>query len=94
MASLFEYRRMPRPRRPESRWGYLSSMFVREELRNRGVGSALLNTIIAAADQRCYARVVVSPTRRSMPFYRRAGFAVPDDPVGDDRLLVLSSRGG
>jgi len=38
MASLFEYRRMPRPARPDSRWGYVSNMFVREDLRNRGIG--------------------------------------------------------
>ena len=31
MASLFEYRRMPRPGRDDSRWGYLSNMFVRDE---------------------------------------------------------------
>src|SRR5579859_371975 len=34
MASLWEYRRMPRPGRPDSRWGYLSNMFVREEFRD------------------------------------------------------------
>jgi GNAT superfamily N-acetyltransferase len=87
MASLFEYRRMPRPGRPDSRWGYVSNMFVREDLRNRGIGSALLDAIITAADDRGYARLVLSPSERSIPFYRRAGFRVPD---GDDRLLVRS----
>jgi GNAT superfamily N-acetyltransferase len=88
MASVFEYRRMPRPGRPASRWGYVSNMFVREEVRNRGVGSALLSAIIAAAEERGYARLVLSPSARALPFYRRAGFVVPDDAVGDDRLLV------
>jgi hypothetical protein len=37
MASMFEYRRMPHPGRPDSRWGYVSNMFVREELRDRGI---------------------------------------------------------
>ena len=41
MASVFEYHRMPRPGRPDSRWGYISNMFVREDFRTRGVGSAL-----------------------------------------------------
>jgi GNAT superfamily N-acetyltransferase len=90
MASLFEYRRMPRPGRPDSRWGYVSNMFVREDLRNRGIGAALLDTLIAAADDRGYARLVLSPSARSIPFYRRAGFRVPDDGAGDDRLLVRS----
>jgi GNAT superfamily N-acetyltransferase len=92
MASVFEYRRMPRPGHPDSRWGYVSNMFVREDLRNRGIGSALLTTIIGAADERCYARLVLSPSARSLPFYRRAGFVVPDDAAGDDRLLMRPGR--
>jgi GNAT superfamily N-acetyltransferase len=92
MASLFEYRRMPRPGRPDSRWGYVSNMFVREGLRDRGIGSSLLSAVIAAADERGYARLVLSPTERALPFYARAGFVVPDDAVGDDRLLVRPAR--
>jgi GNAT superfamily N-acetyltransferase len=88
MASMFEYRRMPRPGRPDSHWGYVSNMFVREDFRNRGIGSALVTAIITAADERRYARLVRSPTARALPFYRRAGFVVPDDTAGDDRLLV------
>jgi GNAT superfamily N-acetyltransferase len=88
MASLFEYRRMPRPDRPDSRWGYVSTMFVREDVRDRGVGSALLAAIVSAADERGYARLVLSPTARSLRFYRRAGFIVADAAAGDDRLLV------
>jgi GNAT superfamily N-acetyltransferase len=93
MASMFEYRRMPRPGRPDSRWGYVSNMFVREALRNRGIGSALLGAVIATADERRYARLVLSPSARALPFYRRAGFLVPDEGVGDDRLLVRPGRG-
>ena len=88
MASLFEYRRMPRPGRPDSRWGYVSNMYVREGFRNRGIGSALLARIIATAEQRSYPRLVLSPSARAVPFYRRAGFTAPDDAAGDDRLLV------
>jgi GNAT superfamily N-acetyltransferase len=92
MASLLEYRRMPRPGRPDSRWGYLGNMFVREDARNRGIGTALLHAVIAAADERAYARLVLSPSERSVVFYRRAGFVVPDDGAGGDRLLVRSGR--
>jgi GNAT superfamily N-acetyltransferase len=89
MASMLEYRRMPRPGRPDSRWGYVGNMFVREHLRNQGIGSALLAAIIAESRARGYARLVLSPTATAVPFYRRAGFIVPDDHAGDDRLLVL-----
>jgi GNAT superfamily N-acetyltransferase len=93
MASMFEYRRMPRPGRRDSRWGYVSNMFVREELRNRGIGSALLAAAVAAADERGYARLVLSPSAESVSLYRRAGFVVPDEAVGDHRLLVRPGGG-
>jgi GNAT superfamily N-acetyltransferase len=67
MASLFEYRRMPRPGRRDSRWGYVSNMFVLEEYRNRGIGSALLAAIVAAADHRRYVRLVLSPSQAATP---------------------------
>jgi GNAT superfamily N-acetyltransferase len=88
MASLLEYRRMPRPGRPPSAWGYVSNMFVYEHLRDRGIGSALLEAVVAAAEERRYARLVLSPSERALPFYRRAGFVVPDEAAGGDRLLV------
>jgi len=49
---------------------------------------ALLAAIVAAADERSYVRLVVSPSKRALPFFRRAGFVVPHDTAGDDRLLV------
>jgi GNAT superfamily N-acetyltransferase len=93
VASLFEYRRMPKPGRPDSRWGYVGNMFVREELRGRGIGSALLDAIVAAADARGYARLVLSPSPQALAFYRRAGFVVPGETSDGDRLLVRPGRG-
>jgi GNAT superfamily N-acetyltransferase len=88
MATMLEYRRMPRPGRLDSRWGYVGNMFVREDARNRGIGSALLAAIVAAADVRGYARLVLSPSPRAVPFYERAGFVVPDAAAGGHRLMV------
>jgi GNAT superfamily N-acetyltransferase len=88
MASLFEYRRMPRPGRLDSRWGYVGNMFVRRERRNRGIGSALLAAITAAADARGYVRLVLSPTTRAIPLYRRAGFV----PAGGQEGELLLAR--
>jgi GNAT superfamily N-acetyltransferase len=91
IATLYEFRRMPRPGRMDSRWGYLGNMFVRAECRNRGVGSALIRAVIEAAEQRRYVRVVLSPTARSVPFYRRAGFVDADNAAGE-RLLMRPNR--
>ena len=88
MASLFEYRRMPRPSRPDARWGYVSNVFVREDFRKRGIGSTLLGAVIAAADERSYVRLVLSPSARALPFFRRAGFSIADDDATGALLLI------
>jgi GNAT superfamily N-acetyltransferase len=88
MASMLEYRRMPHPGRPDSRWGYISNMFVRAELRRRGIGSALLGELIAAGRERRYARLVLSPSEEAISFYQRAGFVSPEQTAGVARLLV------
>ena len=93
LASLFEYRRMPKPGRPPEAWGYVGNMFVREDRRNRGVGTLLLDTLVATADARGYARLVLSPSLRSLPFYARAGFVPAGEAAGDDRLLVRPGPG-
>jgi GNAT superfamily N-acetyltransferase len=88
MASLLEYRRMPRPRVPPSRWGYVSNMYVSPHLRDRGIGAALLHAVVATADDRGYVRLVLSPSERSISLYRRAGFVDAGPDAGADRLLV------
>jgi GNAT superfamily N-acetyltransferase len=92
LASMLEYRRMPRPDRLDSCWGYVGNMFVREDLRNRGIGAALLAAIIGESDARRYARLVLSPTERAVPLYRRAGFVDADAAVGNDRMMVRVAR--
>jgi GNAT superfamily N-acetyltransferase len=79
MVSLVEYRRMPKPGQPVSRWGYVGHMFVREDARNRGIGTQLLAVLVAAADQRGYVRLVLSPSPRATSFFRRFGFEVADE---------------
>jgi GNAT superfamily N-acetyltransferase len=88
MASVFEYRRMPKPGREDSAWGYVGNLFVREDSRNRGIGSALLSEIIAAAQKRRYARLVVSPSAEALSLFGRAGFVAPGDATNADVLLV------
>ncbi|WP_280384021.1 GNAT family N-acetyltransferase [Nocardia wallacei] len=74
MVNLAIFERMPRPGRPGSRWGYLANAFVLAEHRGRGIGAALLDAVITHAQDRGCARIVLSPTERSVPFYRRAEF--------------------
>lgn len=76
---------MPAPGRPASTWGYLGNMFVRAEHRDRGIGAALVAAAVEHARRAGYARLVLSPSERSVPFYARAGFR----PAVDLLLLPL-----
>lgn len=72
--SLAVFERMPRPGRDAGRWGYLGNALVLAAHRNQGTGTRLLAAVLRHADERGFARVVLSPSERSVPFYRRAGF--------------------
>jgi len=85
MMNLAIYERMPRPGRALSRWGYLGNVFVLAAHRNRGIGSTLVSAVLNYADENGFARVVLSPTERSISLYERAGFG----PAGALMLRTL-----
>ena len=74
MLNMLEFVRMPRPAQPESRWGYIANVFVLPAHRDAGVGRGLLTAAVDWAHARDYARVVLSPSPRSVPLYARLGF--------------------
>ena len=78
MTNLLTFERMPGPDIDAGGWGYLGNMYVRQAHRDRGVGTLLLRALIAHADAHGLERIVLSPTERSIPFYRRAGFDSAD----------------
>jgi GNAT superfamily N-acetyltransferase len=85
MMNFVLFERMPRPGPDPGRWGYLANAYVRPDYRNQGVGGRLLDEILAYADDRGFARVVLSPSQRSIPFYRRAGFGPADALLARER---------
>ncbi len=86
MVNLLTFTRMPGPSVDAGRWGYLGNMYVVPELRNVGVGGRLLAALLAHADAEGLERVVLSPTERSVAFYRRAGFDAADQLLLRPRL--------
>jgi GNAT superfamily N-acetyltransferase len=74
MLNLLVFTRMPRPGVSRSCWGYLANFFVDPAVRNSGVGRELLETCIRYADTHDFARILLSPSERSVPLYARAGF--------------------
>ncbi|MFZ6004625.1 MAG: GNAT family N-acetyltransferase [Actinomycetota bacterium] len=74
MVNLATFTRMPAPGIDAGAWGYLGNMFVAAEHRDGGVGRRLLDALVAHADSAGLERIVLSPSERSVRFYRRAGF--------------------
>jgi GNAT superfamily N-acetyltransferase len=74
MVNLTVFERMPQPGRAPSRWGYLANAFVLAAFRDRGIGGRLLDALLGYADEHDFARVVLNPSARAIPLYRRAGF--------------------
>jgi GNAT superfamily N-acetyltransferase len=77
MMNLVIFERMPRPGLETGTWGYLANAFVLAASRNQGIGGQILAAVIDYADQHQYVRIVLRPSERAVPFYRRSGF-VPD----------------
>jgi GNAT superfamily N-acetyltransferase len=68
--------------------GHLQSVYVLPEHRNAGVGAALVAAALDAARARGFDYVIVHPSERSFPLYRRAGFG----PTG--AVLRIDLRDG
>ncbi|MBK4735718.1 GNAT family N-acetyltransferase [Noviherbaspirillum pedocola] len=59
--------------------GHIGRMAVRREARGHGIGSLILNTLLAAAKARGDASVLLHAQLHARPFYERHGFAVEGD---------------
>jgi GNAT superfamily N-acetyltransferase len=74
MAWLAIFDRVPHPRRLDRRAGNVQSVFVLEELRDHGIGGALIEAVIAEAHARGLGYLIVHPSERAYPLYERLGF--------------------
>ncbi|MEU9337656.1 GNAT family N-acetyltransferase [Streptomyces sp. NPDC048290] len=57
--------------------GYVTAFYVVPELRGRGIGGALLAEVERHAHDAGLDTLVVWPSRRSTPLYRRSGYTDP-----------------
>jgi GNAT superfamily N-acetyltransferase len=78
MLNMLVFERMPRPGDAASgrrtRWGYIANVYVVEAHRDGGLGRLLLDAASTYAEEHRFARLVLSPSERSVSFYARAGF--------------------
>ncbi len=75
MLNMLVFTRMPKPARRTSQWGYVANVYVDAAHRDAGVGRMMLDAALDFAKEQELARLVLSPSERSVPFYERAGFA-------------------
>lgn len=83
MAWLAIIERVPGPEIWRRRSGHLQSAYVTPEHRDRGLGTLLIGELIEGARNEGLDYLLVHPSPRSFPFYRRLGFS------GEGRLLFL-----
>ena len=78
---LHTVHRVPVPGKRAGPIGYLTNVYVTPEHRNAGIGGEMLDQITAWCRSEGYSAVIVWPTERSRPFYRRGGFTRPEEPL-------------
>ena len=78
------YMRMPKAGTKPTGWAYLGSLYVPAQHRGHGLGGAMVDAVVTWARAEGLVRVVLSPSERSVPLYRRAGFRYAEE------LLVLT----
>jgi GNAT superfamily N-acetyltransferase len=71
--------KVPNPVGVSERLGYITSVFLEPDVRNQGAGTLLLDEATRVARGLGCEALILWPTARSVPFYRRAGFDVPAD---------------
>lgn len=79
--SIVRVPKLPAPDDLAGLWGYLTNVYTLPAYRNRGVGSALLAAAAQWARAEALELLLVWPSTRSFPFYRRAGFLRGPDPL-------------
>ncbi|MFF9480159.1 GNAT family N-acetyltransferase [Streptomyces sp. NPDC014733] len=69
--------KVPSPFPSSDALGYVTNFYVTPEQRNRGLGRALLDEVNAYARAHRLDTLIVWPSERSAPLYRRCGFDGP-----------------
>ena len=66
--------KVPNPNRLDPEFGYITNVFTRPEYRNHGIGARLIRQVQQWGREQRLEMFVLWPSRRSGPFYQRAGF--------------------
>lgn len=64
----------PSPQNPNGRIGHISSIYVREAYRHRGVASQILEHLMALAKKKSIRKLLLETRFTESPLYKEAGF--------------------
>lgn len=67
-------RKVPRPGRPNRRFGYVTNVFVEESLRGQGIGARLMREAQVWGQAQGLQMLVLWPANGRQSFYERLGF--------------------
>lgn len=80
-AFIQRIRKVPRPAALERYFGYVTNVYTRPAYRNQGVGAVLMRHVQDWAKQEQLEMLVLWPSEKAVPFYRRAGFIHPTEAM-------------
>lgn len=73
--------KVPRPIRENARIAYMTNVYTRPNFRGRGIGAEIIRRAQEAARESDVELIIVWPSEGSVAFYKREGFAAPDEPL-------------
>jgi predicted N-acetyltransferase YhbS len=73
--------KVPRPVPERTRIAYLTNVYTRPDFRRKGIGAEIIRRAQTAARKADVELMIVWPSDESERFYRREGFATPDDAL-------------
>jgi GNAT superfamily N-acetyltransferase len=74
-ACLQRVRKVARPYARPTHWGYVTNVYVDQAWRNRGLGQAILELLIARARSESLDTLLLWPSQRAVSLYESVGFA-------------------
>jgi len=80
--------KIPNPASESEYFAYITSFFISESIRGKGLGSRMLSKAISWCRENDVHTALLWPTDRSRSLYHRYGFATPDEILA----LVIQSE--
>ncbi len=81
IASLCIINKIPRPQKIIDKIGYLTNVYVLQQLRNKGIGNDLIIKINEFAHDNDSELIIVWPSDKSKPFYNRLDYKPENQPL-------------